>query len=98
MTGVFLLVPVGAKCCLELVLAILRNHSSLMGVVLAGRSLAELVVAVPCHIFARWRGNCLAQLGTFIAMSAGFGVLVLSFGPGVFYLFAARAKKMMPKK
>ena len=61
-------------------------------------SLAELLVAVPSHILVRWRGDCSAPLGTFIAIAAGFAVLLLSFGPGVFYLFAARVKNMMPKR
>ncbi len=61
-------------------------------------SIAELVIAVTSHIIVRRRGDCSAPVGTFAAMCAGLAVLMLSFGPGVFYLFAARMKRMTPKR
>ena len=61
-------------------------------------SIAELLVAVSCHIVVRRRGDCSAPIGTFIGICAGLVVMLASFGPGVFYLFAARAAKIRSKK
>jgi MFS family permease len=61
-------------------------------------SIAELLIAVSCHIVVRRRGDCSAPLGTFLGICAGLAVLLASFGPGVFYLFAARAATMQSKK
>ena len=78
-----------------------ENPRSLMGGItkrLFRGSLAELLVAVPSHILVRWRGDCSAPYASFIAIAVGFAVLLLSFGPGVFYLFAARKERMMPRR
>ncbi|MBI3270496.1 MAG: hypothetical protein HYZ53_15920 [Planctomycetes bacterium] len=57
---------------------------------LAG-SVAELLVAVPCHVWVRHRNFCCAGAGTFLGISTGLSVLLFAFGPGVFFLFAERA-------
>ncbi len=61
-------------------------------------STLELLVAVACHIVVRRRGDCSAPIVTSYAMAAGIAVMFLSFGPGVFYLFAMRARRMVSKK
>lgn len=61
-------------------------------------SVAELLVAVTCHIVVRRRGDCSAPIGTFFGIAAGLAVMLLSFGPGVLYLFSARARRMLPRR
>lgn len=61
-------------------------------------SAAELVVAVTCHIVVRRRGDCSAPFGTFLGIAAGLAVMLLSFGPGVLYLFSARKRRMFPRR
>ena len=56
-------------------------------------SILELLVAVPCHIFVRRRGDCCAPMATFWGIAAGIAIMLLSFGPGVFFLFVERCKR-----
>jgi hypothetical protein len=60
-------------------------------------SIAELLVAVSSHIVVRVRGDCSASLGTFFGIMAGLAVMLCAFGPGTFYLFAARRRRMLPR-
>jgi len=60
-------------------------------------SIAELLVAVPSHIIARERDYCCAGAFTFIGISCGLAVLLASFGPGVFFLFVERWKRLHPQ-
>ncbi len=55
-------------------------------------SVLELLVAVPCHIITRQRGDCCAPMLTLLALAIGLSVALMSFGPGVFLLFAKRMK------
>jgi hypothetical protein len=55
-------------------------------------SVAELLIAIPCHVIVRQRDDCCAGFGTFMGLAAGFSVLLFAFGPGVFFLFVARAR------
>ncbi|MCK6457003.1 MAG: hypothetical protein L6Q92_10800 [Phycisphaerae bacterium] len=57
-------------------------------------SIIELLVAVSCHIWVRQRGDCSAPIVTFIAICAGVAVMLCAFGPGVFHLYVARARRM----
>jgi hypothetical protein len=61
--------------------------------VLAG-SVAELLVAVPCHVYARDKDYCCAGFSTFAGLATGLAVMLFAFGPGVFFLFAARVKRL----
>lgn len=61
-------------------------------------SILELLVAVPTHILARWRGYCCAGMLTFLGLSTGLAVMLMAFGPAVFWLFVARWKKLHPKE
>ena len=56
---------------------------------LAG-SILELLAAVPSHVIVRERDDCSAPAGTFFGICCGISVMLLSFGPGVFFLFARR--------
>ena len=60
-------------------------------------SILELLVAVPSHIIVRRRGDCCAPLGTFWGIATGISVMLLCFGPGVFFLFVERIKRLQPK-
>jgi hypothetical protein len=60
-------------------------------------SILELLVAVPSHIIVRRRGDCCAPVGTFWGIVTGTSVMLLCFGPGVFFLFAERFRRLKPK-
>jgi len=50
-------------------------------------SLAELLATLPSHVIVTRRGGCLAGIGTGLGIYAGLGVMIWSFGPGIFLLF-----------
>ncbi len=60
-------------------------------------SILELLVAVPSHVVVRRRGDCCAPLGTFWGIATGISVMLLCFGPGVFFLFVERFERLKPK-
>ncbi len=53
-------------------------------------SILELLVAIPSHVIVRHRENCCAPAGSFWGITTGLTVMLLCFGPGVFFLFAER--------
>jgi len=59
-------------------------------------SVLELLVAVPTHIVARYRDYCCAGLMTFLGLACGIAVMLFAFGPGVFFLYAARWRRLHP--
>jgi hypothetical protein len=60
-------------------------------------SILELLIAVPTHVVARYRDYCCAGFMTFIGLTMGVSVMLFSFGPAVFFLYADRWKKLHPK-
>jgi hypothetical protein len=60
-------------------------------------SFLEFLIAVPTHIVARSRGYCCAGAYTFVGIALGLAVMLLSFGPAVFFLFADRWKRLHPE-
>ncbi|HTY87806.1 MAG TPA: hypothetical protein VMB80_10105 [Candidatus Acidoferrum sp.] len=60
-------------------------------------SILELLVAVPSHVIVRRREDCCAHFGTFWGIASGFSVMLLCFGPGVFFLFVERCRRLQPK-
>jgi hypothetical protein len=60
-------------------------------------SILELIIAVPSHVIVRRRDDCCAPLGTFWGIATGISVMLLCFGPGVFFLFVERCQKLQPK-
>jgi hypothetical protein len=61
-------------------------------------SILELLIAVPSHVISRNRHDCCAPIGTFWGIATGITVMLLSFGPGVLYLFAARMRRLQPSQ
>ena len=60
-------------------------------------SILELLVAVPSHVIVRRRDDCCAPIGTFWGIATGISVMLLCFGPGVYFLFVERFQKLKPK-
>ena len=60
-------------------------------------SILELIIAVPSHVIVRRRDDCCAPMGTFWGIITGLSVMLLCFGPGVFFLFVERCRKLKPK-
>jgi hypothetical protein len=60
-------------------------------------SILELLVAVPSHVIVRRRDDCCAPVGTFWGIATGISVMLLCFGPGVFFLFVERFRRLKPK-
>jgi hypothetical protein len=57
-------------------------------------SIAEMLVAIPSHIIVRHRDDCCAPGITFVGLAIGMAILGFAFGPAIFFLFAARVKRM----
>jgi hypothetical protein len=60
-------------------------------------SILELIIAVPSHVIVRRRDDCCAPAGTFWGIATGISVMLLCFGPGVFFLFVERFERLKPK-
>lgn len=60
-------------------------------------SILEVLVAVPSHLVVRARGDCCAPVVTFWGMACGISVMLMAFGPGVFFLFANRMRRLRPQ-
>jgi len=61
-------------------------------------SILELIIAVPSHVIVRRRDDCCAPAGTFWGIATGISVMLLCFGPGVFFLFVERFQRLQPKE
>lgn len=61
-------------------------------------SILELLVAVPSHVIVRGRNDCCAPMGTFWGIVTGLSIMILSFGPGVFFLFVERFRRLRPAR
>lgn len=74
-----------------------RDLMALVARYLLTGSILELLVAVPSHILVRRRDECCADMATFWGIAMGISVMLMSFGPGVLFLYAARCKKLRPE-
>jgi hypothetical protein len=71
----------------------LRNSSEVVTRIvswLLRGSVLELLVAVPCHVIVRRRGDCSAPAATSFGIVTGIAVMLLSFGPSVLLLYKKR--------
>lgn len=59
-------------------------------------SVLQLLVVVPCHVVARNREYCCAGYATAIGLACGLAVMLASFGPGIFFLYANHWRKIHP--
>jgi hypothetical protein len=64
----------------------------LVGWLLTG-SVLELLIAVPCHVVVRRRGDCSAPFITAYGIATGLAVMLLSFGPSVLFLYKRRLEQ-----
>jgi hypothetical protein len=60
-------------------------------------SILELLVAIPSHIIVRRRDDCCAPVITFWGIATGISVMLLCFGPGVYFLFVERFQSLQTK-
>ena len=56
-------------------------------------SILELLIAVPSHVVARRREDCCAPLFSYWGIATGITVMLLAFGPGVFFLFVQQVRR-----
>ena len=61
-------------------------------------SLLEMLVAVPSHIIARSRNECCAGIFTFTSLTFGVSIMIISFGPGVYFLYKKRLERYSNNK
>lgn len=61
-------------------------------------SILELLVAVPSHVVTRHRHDCCAPAISFWGIVTGITVMLLAYGPGVFFLFVERARRLRVKQ
>ena len=60
-------------------------------------TILELLVAVPSHIIVRHKDVCCADSVTAAGIATGLAVMLISFGPGIYFLYAERIKSKKPK-
>jgi hypothetical protein len=53
-------------------------------------TILELLVAVPSHIIVRHKDICCADCVTATGIATGLAVMLISFGPGIYFLYAER--------
>jgi len=56
-------------------------------------SILELLVAVPSHILVRHKDLCCAPAVTAMGIATGLVVILISFGPGIYFLYADRIRR-----
>jgi hypothetical protein len=68
--------------------------AALMRRLFAG-SVLEFLVAVPAHIIVRRRDECCSPAFTAFGIYIGIAVMLMSFGPAVFILYARRRHRLL---
>ena len=60
-------------------------------------TILELLVAVPSHVIVRHKDVCCAHGVTALGIATGLAVMLISFGPGIYYLYAERIESKKSK-
>ena len=60
-------------------------------------TILELLVAVPSHVIVRHKDVCCAHGVTALGIATGLAVMLISFGPGIYFLYAERIEGKKPK-
>lgn len=71
----------------------LRNSSAIVTRIISWLlkgSILELLIVVPCHVIVRRRHDCSAPMVTSFGIATGIAIMLLSFGPGVLFLYKKR--------
>ena len=55
-------------------------------------TILELLVAVPSHVIVRHKDVCCAHGVTAAGIATGLAIMLISFGPGIYFLYAERIK------
>jgi hypothetical protein len=61
-------------------------------------SVLELLIAVPSHVIVRRRGDCSAPILSGYGIATGLAIMLLSFGPSVFFLYRKRLAQYQEQK
>lgn len=61
-------------------------------------SVAELLIVVPCHAVVTHRNECCAPIITGYGIATGLALLLMSFGPGVYFLFDAQMTRLKRRR
>lgn len=60
-------------------------------------SVLELLVAVPAYLIVRQRHECTAPEVTAFGVATGLAILLMSLGPGAFFLYRAGVRRLSPR-
>jgi len=60
-------------------------------------TILELLIAVPSHVIVRHKNVCCAHGVTAAGIATGLAIMLISFGPGIYFLYAERIKTKKPK-
>ena len=55
------------------------------------------LVAIPSHMIVRRRDECCAPAVTAVGIAAGLIIMLLAFGPSLYFLFKKRFERMKPR-
>lgn len=60
-------------------------------------TILELLVAVPSHVIVRHKDVCCAHGITAAGIATGLAIMLISFGPGIYFLYAQKIESKKPK-